>query len=153
ALARRLPVPRDASRRTELRSLPGEQLRGGEPASRPVLIPGPHAGAPGGGAAGAQPGVSLYAGPAHLTMASRSDSSRTSSASSLIAALESYRPPAHHWDEVLDPNRSLRPQWARFANQVDGLAAVDLARKHVQVAREIHDNGVTYNVYASADGH
>ena len=36
-----------------------------------------------------------------MTMASRTDSPRTPGTSSLIAAFASYRPPAHHWDEVL----------------------------------------------------
>ena len=44
ALARRLPVPRDAPRRPQLRPLPGQRLRGREPPARAVLAAGPHAG-------------------------------------------------------------------------------------------------------------
>ena len=66
AVGRRLPVSRDAPRRTQLRSVPGEQLRGREPAARAIHASRPHAGARARRPSGAEPGVSLHAGPANL---------------------------------------------------------------------------------------
>ncbi len=43
AIARRLPIPRDAPGRTQLRPLPREQLRGREPPAGALLRDGPHA--------------------------------------------------------------------------------------------------------------
>ena len=43
AVGRRLPISRDASGRTQLRAVPGEQLRGGEPAAGAIHASRPHA--------------------------------------------------------------------------------------------------------------
>jgi uncharacterized circularly permuted ATP-grasp superfamily protein/uncharacterized alpha-E superfamily protein len=64
-----------------------------------------------------------------------------------------------HWDELRgqasprsDP---LSGDWQRFF-QLSGLdgahAAAELNRRHEQLQRQVRDNGVTYNVYASAGG-
>ena len=54
ALAGRLPVPRRPSGRAQLRDLPGQRLRGREPAPGALLPPRPHAGPADGRAARAQ---------------------------------------------------------------------------------------------------
>ena len=58
AVGRGLPVSRDASRRAQLRSVPGEQLRGREPAAGAIHASRPHAGARARRPSGAEPGVS-----------------------------------------------------------------------------------------------
>ena len=59
-----------------------------------------------------------------------------------------------HFDELRDPDAdgALRPQWARFFSHV-GLDGVgELNRRTQSLARQIRDNGVTYNVYADENG-
>ena len=59
--------------------------------------------------------------------------------------------PDGHYDELRDGD-GLRPQWRRFFEQLgaDGLA--DLDNRVHSAARQIRDNGTTYNVYADANG-
>jgi uncharacterized circularly permuted ATP-grasp superfamily protein/uncharacterized alpha-E superfamily protein len=65
---------------------------------------------------------------------------------------------AGHLDELRLPlapgeeDAPLRPQWAAFFDQLglDGLG--ELNRRAQNLARQLRDNGVTYNVYADAHG-
>jgi uncharacterized circularly permuted ATP-grasp superfamily protein/uncharacterized alpha-E superfamily protein len=60
---------------------------------------------------------------------------------------------AGHLDELRgDGPHGLAPAWAEFFNHIgpDGLA--DLNRRTENLQRQIRDNGVTYNVYADANG-
>jgi len=70
----------------------------------------------------------------------------------LAALTAGYRPPQGHFDELFDAGRVPRAHWQSFAAHAGGLRAADIARRQTQIARQIHENGVTYNVYASADG-
>ncbi len=60
--------------------------------------------------------------------------------------------PVGHFDELLSGPHALRPQWESFVRHAGALGAPQLARAQARVARQIHENGVTYNVYAAADG-
>jgi len=46
----------------------------------------------------------------------------------------------------------LTPAWSRFFDQIGPGGFADLPRRAVSLERQIRDNGVTYNVYADADG-
>jgi uncharacterized circularly permuted ATP-grasp superfamily protein/uncharacterized alpha-E superfamily protein len=70
----------------------------------------------------------------------------------LAPLLSTYAPPAGHWDELRDDTGALRPSWARFADSVGDLGAETLTGAAERVARQIHENGVTYNVYAATSG-
>ncbi len=77
---------------------------------------------------------------------------RSSTDQQLTALLGRYGVPNGHFDEVLDEQRALRPSWELFAAHAGQLSADALARVQSRVDRQIHENGVTYNVYAAADG-
>ena len=64
ALAGRLPLPRGASGRAQLRRLPGQRLHRRKPAPGALLPLRPHAGSDVGEAGAAEPGVPVHAGPA-----------------------------------------------------------------------------------------
>src|SRR5262245_59293977 len=105
----------------------------------------------------AQPRVSLHLGSPHLSMPSRPPTAvgpptSDRAAPDLGGLLPSYRVPAGHFDELLDGEGALRPHWGRFVGRAGPLGAEDLAHKQGRVARQIHDNGVTYNVYAATAG-
>jgi uncharacterized circularly permuted ATP-grasp superfamily protein/uncharacterized alpha-E superfamily protein len=70
----------------------------------------------------------------------------------LAALLSPSRVPAGHFDELCGADGALRPHWESFASSAGALTAEDLALRHARVARQLHDNGVTYNVYAAAGG-
>ena len=57
-----------------------------------------------------------------------------------------------HLDELLDETGALRPHWQAFVRHAGDLGARHLSRQQARVERQIHENGVTYNVYASSDG-
>src|SRR6185295_6837264 len=62
-----------------------------------------------------------------------------------------YVVPDGHFDEARTDDGGLRPPWAEFAAATD-LHADHLSQAQKRVARQIDENGVTYNVYATADG-
>ncbi|HYW57376.1 MAG TPA: circularly permuted type 2 ATP-grasp protein [Polaromonas sp.] len=50
------------------------------------------------------------------------------------------------------PQAALSPSWNRFFNFLGGKGFDDLNHRSTNLQRQIRDNGVTYNVYADADG-
>jgi len=46
----------------------------------------------------------------------------------------------------------LAPAWAQFFEHLSDNAALDLNQRAASLARQVRDNGVTYNVYADEDG-
>ncbi len=65
--------------------------------------------------------------------------------------LNSYLVPGGHFDELLDPHGLPRGWWQSLAAHAD-LSASHLTSAQARVARQMHENGVTYNVYAAEDG-
>jgi uncharacterized circularly permuted ATP-grasp superfamily protein/uncharacterized alpha-E superfamily protein len=65
--------------------------------------------------------------------------------------LTGYSVPAGHFDELLDARGEPRVWWASLAAHAD-LSAAHLASAQARVSRQMHENGVTYNIYAAADG-
>lgn len=56
-----------------------------------------------------------------------------------------------HLDELrLPDSEGLRPHWADFFTHVGAQGMSELNRRAQSLARQIRDNGVTYNVYADA---
>lgn len=62
-----------------------------------------------------------------------------------------YVVPDGHFDEVRTDDGALRQPWAEFAASTAWHADY-LSQAQKRVARQIDENGVTYNVYATADG-
>jgi uncharacterized circularly permuted ATP-grasp superfamily protein/uncharacterized alpha-E superfamily protein len=60
--------------------------------------------------------------------------------------------PPGHYDELFGAPSAPRPHWRRFADHAGPLSADPLEDKRARIARQIHENGVTYNVYAAAAG-
>ena len=70
--------------------------------------------------------------------------------SRLAALLDGYCVPAGHFDELCVVDGTPRAQWEGFAISGD-LTREHLSRAQARIDRQIHENGVTYNVYAAAD--
>ncbi|MEO7274357.1 MAG: circularly permuted type 2 ATP-grasp protein [Vicinamibacterales bacterium] len=62
-----------------------------------------------------------------------------------------YVVPPGHFDEARASDGTLRPPWAEFAASTD-VTTEYLAQAHKRVIRQIDENGITYNVHATADG-
>ncbi|MDM0042196.1 circularly permuted type 2 ATP-grasp protein [Variovorax sp. J22G21] len=64
------------------------------------------------------------------------------------------RPPAAPVDPTAEPGAKspLAPAWTHFFEEIGSGGFDDLPRRAVSLARQIRDNGVTYNVYADGDG-
>ncbi len=56
------------------------------------------------------------------------------------------------WDELHEPSGRARPRWQALANRLLGLGAAELDRLSLRARQQIHDNGVTYNVYGDPRG-
>jgi uncharacterized circularly permuted ATP-grasp superfamily protein/uncharacterized alpha-E superfamily protein len=68
-----------------------------------------------------------------------------------LLPLSDYAVPDAHFDEMRTGDGALRQPWAEFAASTE-LHAEYLSQAQKRVARQIDENGVTYNVYATADG-
>ena len=76
---------------------------------------------------------------------------RASPAGPGFAGLPSaYETPAGHFDELA--STSLRAHWSLFAAHAGPLSGELLSHRQTRIARQIHENGVAYNVYAAAAG-
>jgi uncharacterized circularly permuted ATP-grasp superfamily protein/uncharacterized alpha-E superfamily protein len=56
-----------------------------------------------------------------------------------------------HYDELRDDEGQLRPQWQAFADLLEG-DPDSLNQRQAQLARQIHEDGVTYNIYNAEGG-
>ncbi len=71
------------------------------------------------------------------------------------ALLRDYRPAPAHYDELAadqDGSRRLRPHWESFVGTLAALGLDRLDALAAQLSRRVRENGVTYNVYAEAEG-
>lgn len=55
-------------------------------------------------------------------------------------------------DEMMQPDRSLRPHWKEFVSQLDALKPEEFRQRRDLARRLIHQNGVTHNVYGDPHG-
>jgi uncharacterized circularly permuted ATP-grasp superfamily protein/uncharacterized alpha-E superfamily protein len=58
---------------------------------------------------------------------------------------------AGHFDELRDDDGQLREHWAQFASHL-GAPLLDLDRRQAMLARQILEDGVTYNIYSDPGG-
>ncbi len=56
-----------------------------------------------------------------------------------------------HYDELRNEDGDVRPVWLRFANHL-GAPLDDLTRRQAWLARQIQEDGITYNVYSAPGG-
>ncbi len=66
--------------------------------------------------------------------------------------LETYVSDARRYDELLDPERAVRPHWRPLIDRLAGDGAASVRRGAELARRLIVENGVTYNVYADPQG-
>lgn len=59
-------------------------------------------------------------------------------------------PGSYH--ELLDGSGSVRPHWRRLFDHLQGSTPAQLEQRQALMARQIQENGVTYNVYADPKG-
>ena len=65
-------------------------------------------------------------------------------------ALELAQPSgAGHYDELRDADGGLRPPWQQFFSHLGATGFADLDRRSAMLARQIRDDGVTYNAWRS----
>ena len=59
---------------------------------------------------------------------------------------------AGHFNELRDPQGALRPAWREFFGHLGPAALADFDRRAALLARQVREDGVTYNVYSDAHG-
>jgi uncharacterized circularly permuted ATP-grasp superfamily protein/uncharacterized alpha-E superfamily protein len=67
----------------------------------------------------------------------------------LAELLRNCRAPAGHYDELHESPGVLRPHWAAFVERAGHTTPEALGAAERRIARQLLDNGVTYNVHAS----
>jgi uncharacterized circularly permuted ATP-grasp superfamily protein/uncharacterized alpha-E superfamily protein len=68
------------------------------------------------------------------------------------ALLAGYAHDDVHYHEMLDVDGGVRPHWQRLLEELDQLGTPALRHRHDVIARQIREDGITYNVYADAKG-
>ncbi|MCK9798979.1 molybdopterin oxidoreductase [Pseudomonas chlororaphis] len=66
--------------------------------------------------------------------------------------LDRYPLTAGTYHELLDEGGAVRPHWRRLYEQLQRSTPAQLAQRQALLTRQIHENGVTYNVYADPKG-
>ncbi|WP_085630942.1 circularly permuted type 2 ATP-grasp protein [Pseudomonas sp. R16(2017)] len=66
--------------------------------------------------------------------------------------LDRYPLTAGTYHELLDGSGAVRPHWRRLFDQLQRSTPHQLAQRQALLARQIQENGVTYNVYADPKG-
>src|SRR5688572_1945546 len=84
-------------------------------------------------------------------MSSTSDPTSRADPSDRLARLDSARAPEGHFDEARDAAGQLREVWRAFAATAGDLTPQALGAASKRIARQLHEHGVTYNVYESND--
>jgi uncharacterized circularly permuted ATP-grasp superfamily protein/uncharacterized alpha-E superfamily protein len=63
-----------------------------------------------------------------------------------------YTPRFAATDEMTEPDGSVRPHWAPFVSMMDDLGQAEVVSRWEQARRLIRENGITHNIYGTADG-
>ncbi|WP_263261564.1 circularly permuted type 2 ATP-grasp protein [Pseudomonas sp. RIT-PI-S] len=66
--------------------------------------------------------------------------------------LDHYPHAAGSYHEMLDPAGAVRPHWRRLYEHLRRSTPAQLGQRQDMLNRQIHENGVTYNVYADPKG-
>ncbi|WPO99514.1 circularly permuted type 2 ATP-grasp protein [Pseudomonas sp. HR96] len=66
--------------------------------------------------------------------------------------LDRYPLSAGSYHEMLEADGAVRPHWRRLFDQLQRSTAAQLGQRQALLARQIQENGVTYNVYADPKG-
>lgn len=66
--------------------------------------------------------------------------------------LADYPRPSAAYHELLDAQGQVRPHWRRLLDQLQRSTPAQLQQRQATLARQIQENGVTYNVYADPEG-
>lgn len=67
------------------------------------------------------------------------------------AVVAGYRLDTNVYDELLDPEGSIRPHWRRLIEYLGGLDADQRAHRWERAERMLQENGINYNVFADIE--
>ena len=66
--------------------------------------------------------------------------------------INDYQSIAGAYPEMMDPQRTIRPQWQTMLDQLEAYGPKDIETRWQRAQRMIRENGVTYNVYNDDKG-
>ncbi|MET0284086.1 MAG: circularly permuted type 2 ATP-grasp protein [Polyangiales bacterium] len=64
----------------------------------------------------------------------------------------SYTPPSGVYDELKAADGALRPQWVKLFEHIEQIGPKELERRWEKAKHQLHENGVSYNVYGDPRG-
>ncbi len=64
----------------------------------------------------------------------------------------SYTPPSGVYDELKTVDGGLRPHWVKLLDTVESMGLKELERRWEKAKHQLHENGVSYNVYGDPRG-
>lgn len=69
-----------------------------------------------------------------------------------LGLLNSYKEAINSYDEVIDHNGNVKPYWKNLFDTLESIGMEGLELLNLEIIKKLKENGVTYNVYNSANG-
>lgn len=69
-----------------------------------------------------------------------------------LGLLNSYKEAIDSYDEVIDQNGQVKSYWQKLFDTLESVGMEELETRNLEIIKKLKENGVTYNVYNSANG-
>lgn len=80
-------------------------------------------------------------------MQDSAQSSQSQNAAGASRFFATYQPRPGVYDEVLDPQRNLRPHWSKLTGELEQVGEAGLEHRWKQIRRMVRQNGIAYSAY------
>ncbi|WP_348797734.1 circularly permuted type 2 ATP-grasp protein [Flavobacterium adhaerens] len=67
-----------------------------------------------------------------------------------LGLLESYKEKINSYDEVIDQSGKVKPYWKELFDTLEAIGLEELELRNEEIIKKLKENGVTYNVYGTA---
>lgn len=70
----------------------------------------------------------------------------------MTTLLDSLLPDPNRYHEILSSEGQVHPHWQSFATALAKMTPLQMQQRNDQVARQVHENGITYNIHGDNQG-
>lgn len=70
----------------------------------------------------------------------------------MATLLDSLLPDPNRYHEILSSEGQVHPHWQSFATALEKMTPLQMQQRNDQVARQVHENGITYNIHGDNQG-
>lgn len=70
----------------------------------------------------------------------------------MTALFETLNPDPDRYHEILASDGQVHPHWQIFADSLDQMSPAQMQQRYDLIARQVQENGITYNIYGDSQG-